>query len=53
MFSAPFSLANLWVGPDERLTFRLVLGFVSLAYIAAHALHLYLLSRWLRSQDRG
>jgi len=47
----PFSLASLWVAPEERLTFRLVLGAVSLGLIAAHALHLYLLRRWLRSQD--
>ncbi|MAK83411.1 MAG: hypothetical protein CMJ17_16300 [Phenylobacterium sp.] len=49
----PFSLASLWVEPDEQLEFRLVLALVSLAYIAVHALHLYLLSRWLRSQDGG
>ncbi len=49
----PFTLASLWVEPDEQLAFRLVLALVSLAYIAVHALHLYLLSRWLRSQDGG
>ena len=49
----PFSLASLWVEPDERLEFRLVLAFVGLAYIAVHALHLYLLSRWLRAQGKG
>lgn len=49
----PFSLASLWVDPDERLTFRIVLAAVSLGLIAAHALHLYLLARWLRSQDGG
>lgn len=47
----PFSLASLWVEPDERLEFRLVLALVSLAYIAVHALHLYLMTRWLRSQS--
>ena len=38
---------------NERLEFRLVLAFVGLAYIAVHALHLYLLSRWLRAQGKG
>lgn len=49
----PFTLASLWVEPEERLTFRIVLALVCLVYIAAHGLHLYLLSRWLRSQDGG
>ncbi|MDO8902600.1 MAG: hypothetical protein Q7V15_14735 [Phenylobacterium sp.] len=49
----PFALASLWVAPDERLTFRIVLTLVCLAYIAVHALHLYLLRRWLRGQDAG
>ncbi|MDP1989199.1 MAG: hypothetical protein Q8K44_18370 [Phenylobacterium sp.] len=48
----PFSLASLWVEPDERLTFRLVLAFVSLVYLAVHALHLHLLRRWLRTQTK-
>jgi len=49
----PFTLASLWVEPDERLTFRIVLALVCLVYVAVHGLHLYLLSRWLRSQDGG
>ena len=49
----PFSLASLWVEPDERLTFRLVLAFVSLVYLAVHALHLHLLRRWLRAQTKA
>ncbi|MDP1873861.1 hypothetical protein [Phenylobacterium sp.] len=47
----PFTLASLWVEPDERLTFRIVLALVCLGFIVAHALHLYLLARWLRAQD--
>ncbi len=47
----PFTLASLWVEPDARLTFRLVTALVCLGFIAGHTLHLYLLARWLRSQD--
>lgn len=49
----PFTLASLWVDPEERLTFRIVLALVCLVYIAVHGLHLSLVRRWLKSQGAG